>query len=265
MSDSLPSTPIEYDAIVSRRTAVEGGDGDDIETWSSSISRRLRSAPRWLLLTASVLALALLVLFFSTAVNSPFLSHQSQPQLASIELAASSSSSSSASSAAAATGADSEQSMSYTLLLLRHALSSWKHADVLDDFDRPLSATGRESAFLVGCYAAEHFNNAHLGASKEGSGAGTDAAASEAFWKGSGLADRTNVTLSFVCPLEQNVTCHCHRRWDKNLDKSSCRSLSSSVCFVRRVPAAGGVFWKPPHAANARVLGARLPLRFQSV
>lgn len=42
-----------------------------------------------------------------------------------------------------------------TLTLLRHAKSSWDDPG-LDDFDRPLSARGREAAPLMGAYMARH-------------------------------------------------------------------------------------------------------------
>jgi phosphohistidine phosphatase len=42
-----------------------------------------------------------------------------------------------------------------TLLLLRHAKSSWDHPD-LQDHDRPLSKRGRRAAPLMGQYLAEH-------------------------------------------------------------------------------------------------------------
>ncbi len=42
-----------------------------------------------------------------------------------------------------------------TLLLLRHAKSSWDHSN-LDDFERPLADRGRQAAPLMGRYLAKH-------------------------------------------------------------------------------------------------------------
>lgn len=45
--------------------------------------------------------------------------------------------------------------MSLTLILTRHAKSSWSARD-LDDFDRPLNARGMRAASMIGVWLAQH-------------------------------------------------------------------------------------------------------------